>query len=175
MDSNKIIDLLKPERHHRVLEIGFGKGKLLKKLSPLVKQVSGIDVDERKVNRAIWKLGLKNLDLRNARAENLPFDDSSFDAVVMVSSYHEFSDGPKALSEIWRVLKPLGRLLVIDISRDNFLIRLLAKLDKDELVRTFEEMRKEMLMAGFSDIIGERIRVKLIFGGMWLEGTKKED
>ena len=172
--EKRAIELLKPQKRHKVLEIGFGEGKLLKKLAPVVDQVVGVEPKEELVTSTRTRLKLENLELRNAVAENLPFDDAIFDQVVCSYSYHEFSDGRKALTEIWRVLKPLGRIVIIDPSKDNFVVRLFSRIAKSQQIRTFEELRKELLVTGFSDIVGEKYRTKLILGGMWLEGTKTE-
>jgi ubiquinone/menaquinone biosynthesis C-methylase UbiE len=173
MRERRVLDVLKPQKNQVVLEIGFGRGKLLGKLAPLVSRVIGVEINDELVTRASQRLQFDNLELKKAPAENLPFEDASFDAVICSYSFHEFSDGTKALAEIWRVLKPMGRVVINDPSRDYFLVRLFSQLAKSQQMRTFEELKKEMLVTGFADIIGERYRTKWILGGMWLEGTKQ--
>ncbi|MFQ5977565.1 MAG: class I SAM-dependent methyltransferase [Candidatus Heimdallarchaeota archaeon] len=173
MRERRVLDALKPQKNQVVLEIGFGRGKLLGKLAPLVNRVMGVEINEELVTRASQRLQFENLELKKAPAEDLPFEDASFDAVICSFSYHEFSDGTKALKEIWRVLKPLGRVVIVDPSKDSFFVRKFSKMAKGQQMRTFAELRKELLLAGFSDIIGERYRMKLLLKGMWLEGTKQ--
>ncbi|MFW9915898.1 MAG: class I SAM-dependent methyltransferase, partial [Candidatus Thorarchaeota archaeon] len=175
MREKRILAALKPQRQDAILEIGFGTGKLLKKLAPLVDQVVGVEIDENLILSANQRLRFDNLEVRKGSAEALPFDEARFDAVVCCYCFHEFSDGAKALAEIYRVLKPLGRLLVADPSNDYFFGRLFSRLAKDphwHSMRTFAELRKELLMAGFIDVIGERYRTKLLFGWQIVEGTK---
>jgi ubiquinone/menaquinone biosynthesis C-methylase UbiE len=52
-------------------------------------------------------------------ADALPFPDASFDAVFTASSLHEWSQPEQTLRAAWRVLKPEGRLLVLDFRRDT--------------------------------------------------------
>lgn len=48
----------------------------------------------------------------------MPFDDNEFDAAFSAGSLHEWSDVPKTLEEIWRVLRQGGRLFISDLRRD---------------------------------------------------------
>jgi ubiquinone/menaquinone biosynthesis C-methylase UbiE len=50
----------------------------------------------------------------------LPFQEASFDAVFTASSLHEWSEPKETLHQIWRVLKPGGRLFISDFRRDMF-------------------------------------------------------
>lgn len=173
--EKRILAALKPQRQDAILEIGFGKGKLLEKLVPLVDQVVGVEIDEGLILSANQRLRFDNLEVKKGPAEALPFEEARFDAVVCSYSFHEFSDGAKALTEIYRVLKPLGRLVIVDPSKDYFLVRLFSRLAKDphmRSMRSFAELRKELLVAGFIDVIGERYRTRLLLGEQIIEGTK---
>lgn len=170
--GNRILNLLQPQSHHKVLEIGFGNGRLLEKLAPLVYHVTGIDIEEKVVTRASQRLDFANLMLKTASAESLPFEDASFDQVICSLSYHEFADASKALAEIRRVLKPLGRLLILDPDRNSFFTRFHFRFTPhgNEVIRSFEELRNELLEAGFSEVNGKQYRIYWLFGAMWLEG-----
>jgi len=60
------------------------------------------------------KTSLHNVTFQEASAENLPFPDVSFDAVISNGVFNLIPDKLKALKEIFRVLKPLGRLMIAD-------------------------------------------------------------
>jgi ubiquinone/menaquinone biosynthesis C-methylase UbiE len=95
----------------RILEIGCGNGDLLRAISNLYnpEHIIGIDL----MLDSWW--GLKensgeNWEVRDGNAENLKFDDSSFDVVITISTFEHIHNTDKALSEIQRVLKPHGQM-----------------------------------------------------------------
>ena len=61
-------------------------------------------------------------------AENLPFDDQSFDVVVSFGVLHHTPDTEKALAEIFRVLKPGGRIMLMLYHRNSFAYQLLFRI-----------------------------------------------
>jgi demethylmenaquinone methyltransferase/2-methoxy-6-polyprenyl-1,4-benzoquinol methylase len=65
---------------------------------------------------------LKNMQLLQANAENLPFEDNMFDCVTIAFGLRNITDKDAALSSMYRVLKPGGRLLILEFSKANELI-----------------------------------------------------
>jgi ubiquinone/menaquinone biosynthesis C-methylase UbiE len=112
----------------RVLETGFGTGQCLKWISkhvgPAVK-VYGIDISPGmigKTKRRLDKEGLANrAELCCADATYLPFNDSTFDAVFMGFTLEIFDtpEIPRVLGQTKKVLKPGGRLGIVDMSKEN--------------------------------------------------------
>jgi SAM-dependent methyltransferase len=76
--------------------------------------VAGIDLDPAMIDRARLRLG-PSADVRVADVAALPFDDSSFDAVVSTLSMHHWADTAAGLAEVARVLRPDGVALVYDL------------------------------------------------------------
>src|SRR5262245_46493703 len=107
-----------------VLDIGCGTGTLAiaaKKRVGSAGAVVGIDASPAMVMKAIRKSGRAEVDVAftNAVVETLPFADARFDAVLSTMMLHHL---PRPLrgqcfTEIRRVLKPRGRLLIIDFGR----------------------------------------------------------
>lgn len=94
----------------RTLEIGVGLGADHQKLAEHGAILSGIDLTPRAINhtkRRFELMGL-NSELQIADAENLPFEDNSFDAVYSWGVLHHSPDTQKAVHEVYRVLKPGG-------------------------------------------------------------------
>ena len=65
---------------------------------------------------------LKNMQLVQANAEKLPFEDNVFDCVTIAFGLRNITDKNAALSSMYRVLKPGGRLLILEFSKANELI-----------------------------------------------------
>jgi len=95
-----------------VLEIGCGTGVHTKLLAEAGARVSAIDLTPTAVELTTRRLELAGLsaDVREADAESLPFDDTSFDFVWSWGVIHHSSDTDQVIAEIARVLRPGGRL-----------------------------------------------------------------
>lgn len=109
---------LHSDLHGRVLELGCGPGRFVAILAALGYDVVGVDPvpyalwDEIKAHCAVeFRDGIS--------AENLPFEDNSFDHVACISALLYFDDAEQSLREIRRVLKPGGRLYVRTVNSDN--------------------------------------------------------
>ena len=91
----------------RTLEIGVGLGADHQKLAEHGAILSGIDLTPRAINHTKRRFELMGLisELQIADAENLPFEDSSYDAVYSWGVLHHSPDTQKAVNEVYRVLK----------------------------------------------------------------------
>lgn len=94
----------------RVLEIGVGLGADHQRFAEAGAALSGIDLTERAVEHTRRRLAVFGLasDLALGDAENLQFPDESFDLVYSWGVLHHSPDTPKAIDEVWRVLKRGG-------------------------------------------------------------------
>jgi SAM-dependent methyltransferase len=98
-------------------DLGCGTGPLLPLLSSSVRQVIGVDGSDEMLAAARARTGhLANVDLRLGSLEALPIDAGTLDAAVMMLVLHHLPSPAAALSEASRVLKPGGRLLVVDMA-----------------------------------------------------------
>lgn len=79
-------------------------------------RLTGIDISAKMMSVAEQKLDLSRCTLLQADAEQLPFDDGSFDVVTIAFGIRNYQHREVALREIYRVLKPQGRLLILELS-----------------------------------------------------------
>ena len=100
----------------RVLEIGVGNGANLHRYPKAVAELVATEPDPFMLERARKHAATleRPVDLHQAPAEDLPFDDASFDAVVSFLVLCTVTDQPQALSEIMRILKPGGQLRYVE-------------------------------------------------------------
>ncbi len=120
---NKMIRLMKPAQPKIILDIATGTGDLAileaEKLSP--EKVIGLDLSEGMLQVAGKKIEEKNLnriiELKQGDAENLPFEDNSFDSVTVAFGVRNFENLEKGLSEMLRVTKKNGNVLILEFSQ----------------------------------------------------------
>ena len=95
-----------------VLEIGCGTGVHTKLLAEAGARVSAVDLTPTAIELTRRRLELAGLsaDVREADAESLPYDDSSFDFMWSWGVIHHSADTDRVIAEIARVLRPGGRL-----------------------------------------------------------------
>jgi SAM-dependent methyltransferase len=97
-------------RGHEVLEIGVGLGADHQRFAEAGALLTGVDLTERAVAHTSQRLaafGLRS-HLHTADAEDLPFAEASFDVVYSWGVLHHSPNTPKAIDEVWRVLRPGG-------------------------------------------------------------------
>jgi ubiquinone/menaquinone biosynthesis C-methylase UbiE len=106
---------LPKDKNIKVLDLGCGNGSLLKELSPSISSGIGIDASESIINYAI-KLNESNsnIEFKVINEPVLPVHDQSIDVVISMLSFR-YLDWDPIMNEIKRVLKPGGKVLIIDM------------------------------------------------------------
>jgi ubiquinone/menaquinone biosynthesis C-methylase UbiE len=160
-----------------VLDVGCGTGALLDQLARACPQaqLAGIDPVPEMLGVARRRLA-SSIDLREAWAERLPWDDASFDIVVSNSVFHYVRQPVVALREMTRVLRPGGRLIITDWCGDyltcricDWYLRLFSRAyfkvyRKNEFLSVLKE-------AGHSKASVERYRISWLWGLMTAKVT----
>ncbi len=117
----RAVNLLASLEAPLILDVATGTGDLALeacRIKPM--GIHAVDISEEMLKIAgqkILKRGRQHtIHLQKADSENLPFEKSSFDAVMVAFGVRNFEDLNKGLSEMARVLKPGGRLVVLELS-----------------------------------------------------------
>ncbi len=119
----KLIKQLISNKPEKVLDVGTGTGdlafNLIKKHNA---EVVAVDISTNMMEIARQKAkknNITNVSFVEASAENLPFDDNSFDAVMVAFGIRNFADLNKGLTEMHRVLKTKGKVFILEFSEPN--------------------------------------------------------
>ncbi|MFN3839454.1 MAG: bifunctional demethylmenaquinone methyltransferase/2-methoxy-6-polyprenyl-1,4-benzoquinol methylase UbiE [Cyclobacteriaceae bacterium] len=118
----KAVNMLRPIQPKVILDVATGTGDFaIQALRINPEKVIGIDISEGMLNVGRRKLATKGYDgkieLLSGDSENLPFEENKFDAVTVGFGVRNFDDVNRGLSEIRRVLRPGGMLVVLEFSR----------------------------------------------------------
>jgi demethylmenaquinone methyltransferase/2-methoxy-6-polyprenyl-1,4-benzoquinol methylase len=118
----KAIALLLPLKPLYILDVATGTGDFAVQAIALRPQkIVGVDISEGMLDVGKKKVRAKGLDnvisLQYGDSENLPFADSSFDAITVGFGVRNFEDLRRGLQEMYRVLKPGGKAVILEFSR----------------------------------------------------------
>jgi ubiquinone/menaquinone biosynthesis C-methylase UbiE len=114
-----LLDIIPPAAIGRMLDIGTGTGALLERLAPRVSAALGVDASRTMLALARTRLakpGLGHCSVRLADMYRLPLPDGAFELVVLQMVLHYAEDPPGVIAEAARVLRPGGRLVVVDLA-----------------------------------------------------------
>ena len=113
----------------KVLDLAGGTGDLAAKFSQIVGDDGLVVLAD--INESMLKVGrdklrdkglFNNIEYVQANAEELPFADNYFDCITISFGLRNVTDKQKALQSMWRVLKPGGRLLILEFSKPQYQI-----------------------------------------------------
>jgi SAM-dependent methyltransferase len=103
----------------RLLEVSCGAGGgasyIMRNLGPA--SYTGLDLNPASIDMCRERHRLRGLDFVRGNAQNLPFPDQTFDAVINVEASHQYPDFPRFLDEVARVLRPGGHFMYADSRR----------------------------------------------------------
>ncbi len=158
-------------RGKKVLDVGCGNGWVLRHYARAGADVTGVDITEAGIQ--LCRTRFKNENLKGnfvvGNAEELPFPDNTFDAVSCMGVVHHTANPQKAVSEIYRVLKPGGRLIFMLYHRNSVLYRFKFPLLKLITGKSMQQLVNEV--DGFGNPRGDvysKEEMRALLGGFTL-------
>lgn len=118
----KAVKMLRPINPTKILDIATGTGDFaIESLSLKPEEIVGIDISEGMLQKGREKMVKRKVDhiisMRLGDSENLPFEDNYFDALTVGFGVRNFQNLEKGLAEMLRVVRPGGKLIVLEFSK----------------------------------------------------------
>ncbi|MDS0279780.1 methyltransferase domain-containing protein [Halomicroarcula sp. S1AR25-4] len=140
LKRSQLQEVLAPESSEHILEVGPGTGRYSLPVARELDQDGSLhvlDVQEPMLDHTVERAreqGVDGITVTHADAQEPPYPDENFDAAYMVSTIGEIPDQEQALEELYRVLRPGGRLVVGESIADPDMVRFGTLRDRCESV-----------------------------------------
>jgi len=128
----RLLDLLDLPPNGLLLDAGGGTGRVAEALRLMVREVVVADLSRGMLRHAVDK----SLTTTCAPVELLPFASETFERIIIVDALHHVLDMGEAITELWRVLAPGGRIFIIEPDIHKFVVKLIATGEKILLMRS---------------------------------------
>lgn len=117
----KLRKQLLSEVNGKILEVGFGTGENLKYYPEHVQKITVIDINDELGKKAKEKIleSVIDVDYQKVSADQLPFDNNSFDCIVSTFTFCSILNIEKAVAEYYRVLKSGGKLFFLEHGKSS--------------------------------------------------------
>jgi len=149
---------INPKKDDKYLEIGFGSGIFINRYMSHVSKIAGIDYSEDMVklasdiNRNLVESG--KAEFKQGYASSLPWADNEFTVVAAIEVFFFLNETEKTLKEIFRILKPGGRLIIeMAFNKDDGVDHKRHIKKMNLKLYSGKEMKKLLNEAVFSDIV----------------------
>ena len=176
---------INPKKEDKYLEIGFGSGIFINKYLSHISKIAGIDYSEdmvklaSNINRKLVESG--KAEFKQGYASLLPWNDNEFTVVAAIEVFFFLDETEKTLNEIFRVLKPGGRLIIeMAFNKDDGVYHKRHIKKMNLKLYSGEEMKKLLKKAGFNNIVIDYykafwipIKGYVVPKGMVIKGIKK--
>ena len=117
-----LLTFLAPEPGDRLLDVGGGTGRVAEHLADRVAQVCILDPSPGMLAEG----KRKRLCTAQGESERLPFEQDTFDRIIVVDTFHHLGDQAAAVQELLRVLAPSGRLVIQELDIAHWGVKVTA-------------------------------------------------
>jgi ubiquinone/menaquinone biosynthesis C-methylase UbiE len=152
--QKRVVSLLNLHEDQFLLDIGCGTGWAVRYAAGLVKNKGkfyGIDISSKMIDKAENNCsGCENIHFCKADAAALPFAGDFFDFIICTNSFHHYFSPSKVLNEVYRVLKPGGKIYIAELTADGLIMKMVDKWLKKkerEFVKHYSTRDYETLFA----------------------------
>jgi demethylmenaquinone methyltransferase/2-methoxy-6-polyprenyl-1,4-benzoquinol methylase len=146
-----------------LLDAGGGTGRIGEALKPYIDTVIIADLSLGMLKKAYAKNGLLTV---CAATERLPFPEASFDRIVIVDAIHHVYDARKTCSELWRLIKPGGRILIEEPDIRTLPVKIVSLVEKLALMRSFFVSPPQI--AAYFEPVESKIRIQQVGYTSWI-------
>jgi ubiquinone/menaquinone biosynthesis C-methylase UbiE len=170
-------------RPQRILDVACGTGRLTEMIRLLDAEgavhVTGFDLSPQMIEMARQRMAeAPGVQWGVAPAEDLPVPDASFDVVTCANAFHLVTDADKALAEFRRVLKPGGRLIILDWCREYSAMAVVLVASRlfgrqYRRIETVEELSRRLEAADFDVLGADKLKATWFWGTMCVVAEKR--
>lgn len=132
-DTGFLENLLEVPVNGSLLDAGGGTGRIAQTLTDKVSEVFLVDLSVRMLRQANEKGRISKI---CSFSETLPFEDESFDRIIMIDALHHVMNQEETAGELWRVLKFGGKLVIEEPNVKKFVVKMVALAEKLALMRS---------------------------------------
>lgn len=129
-----VISRLDIKENVHFLDIGCGTGWAVGQVAKLAGNKGsfyGVDLSPQMIARAKEHFkGNDSFHFLISDSESIPLDDNFFDRIICTNAFHHFLNPDKVLKEISRLLKPEGKIFILDPTGDSWMVKALDKIDR---------------------------------------------
>jgi ubiquinone/menaquinone biosynthesis C-methylase UbiE len=141
-DPTKIVQLLDLRTPGVILDVGGGTGRVASRLTDFTSHIVVIDRSLDMLYQTRDKPGIESV---CSRSEKLPFSDNYFDWEIIVDALHHFKEQKNTINEMWRVLKPGGKIVIEEINIVKFRGKLIELMEMILLMKSHFLLPQEIL------------------------------
>ncbi|MBS3781006.1 MAG: methyltransferase domain-containing protein [Candidatus Thermoplasmatota archaeon] len=122
-----ILNHIELNEKDKILDVGGGTGKLIETILRIEPEVKGYVLDKSK---GMLERAPPTQDEIVGNSSNLPFDSNCFDLVFCIDALHHFEHKNKSLTEIIRVSKPDGEIIILELDPNNYMTKFIEYVER---------------------------------------------